>query len=217
MAIEVVNMVQNTSVIPDEVLAHRLGLIPILADAIEFQNKKEHEDFTEFNSIHFKFHVKCEKKQNGDLINGEVFSSQIIWTPKGQQETRFVGADRIRVVHDDILISKLRPGQEIEAELICVKGIGKTHAKWSPVSTAYYRLLPTIDFQSNILNEDAKALKRLCPMKVFDIEDFGEDKRAYVKEVRSCTTCRECIRHDPFKDLVNLGKQKDHYECKLED
>ena len=29
-------------------------------------------------------------------------------------------------------------------ELICEKGIGKTHAKWSPVCTAYYRNLPDI-------------------------------------------------------------------------
>ena len=29
-------------------------------------------------------------------------------------------------------------------EITCEKGIGKTHAKWSPVSTAYYRLVPDI-------------------------------------------------------------------------
>jgi len=40
MAIETVNILQNTSIIPDEVLAHRLGLIPIIADADEFQYKK---------------------------------------------------------------------------------------------------------------------------------------------------------------------------------
>ena len=32
MAIEKVNMWQNTSIIPDENLAHRMGLIPIKAD-----------------------------------------------------------------------------------------------------------------------------------------------------------------------------------------
>ena len=29
-------------------------------------------------------------------------------------------------------------------DLTCEKGIGKTHAKWSPVATAYYRLVPEI-------------------------------------------------------------------------
>ena len=76
-------------------------------------------------------------------------------------------------LHDDILLAKMRPGQEIEMELICEKGIGKTHAKWSPVCTAYYRLLPDIKIKETIKGQDAKDLKKTCPMGVFDIEDMG--------------------------------------------
>lgn len=214
MAIEVVNIFQNTSVIPDEVLSHRLGLIPIFADANEFQNKKESEDFNEFNSIYFKVHIKCElNKTRGEIMNQEVLSCHFEWTPIGQQNKRFTGPEKIRTVHDDILVAKLRPGQEIEVELICVKGIGKTHAKWSPVSTAYYRLLPDIQFKSEINDEEAEALKKLCPMGVFDVEKNDMNKKAIVKNPRNCTTCRECIRHAPFKDIVDLGKIKDHFEC----
>lgn len=36
-------------------------------------------------------------------------------------------------MNNDILIAKLRPGQEIDAMLHCVKGIGQDHAKFSPV------------------------------------------------------------------------------------
>jgi DNA-directed RNA polymerase I and III subunit RPAC1 len=97
------------------------------------------------------------------------------------------------------LIAKLRPGQEIEMELFCEKGIGKTHAKWSPVSTAYYRLTPDIKFKKDILGDDAKELKKLCPVGVFDIEDIaGGKKRAVVADARKCTTCRECIRPQKF-------------------
>ena len=39
MAIEKVFLYQNTSLIPDEVLAHRLGLIPIKADPSKFIEK----------------------------------------------------------------------------------------------------------------------------------------------------------------------------------
>lgn len=63
--------------------------------------------------------------------------------------------------------------QEIEAELTCVKGRGKTHAKWSPVSTAYYRLKPDIQFKEDITGEAAEELVGTCPMGVFDIEDLG--------------------------------------------
>jgi len=215
MAIEIVNIYQNTSIIPDEVLSHRLGLIPIFADANDFQNKKENEEFNEFNAIYLKLHVKCEKTKSGEIINQEVNSGHILWTPIGKQSTQFTDENLIRVVQDDILLAKLRPGQEIEAELICVKGIGKTHAKWSPVSTAYYRLLPEITIKSQIIGEEAFKLKKICPTGVFDVEDINGEKRAYVKDVRKCTTCRECIRAPQFTESILLEKVKDHYECKF--
>lgn len=34
--------------------------------------------------------------------------------------------------------------QEIELEAHAVKGMGKTHAKWSPVGTAWYRMFPEV-------------------------------------------------------------------------
>jgi DNA-directed RNA polymerase I and III subunit RPAC1 len=115
------------------------------------------------------------------------------------------------------LIAKLRPGQEIEMELICEKGIGKTHAKWSPVCTAYYRLQTDIKFIEPIENEDARELKKLCPVGVFDIEDLGKGKlRAKVSDSDKCTTCRECIRHDKFASKIDLGKRKDVFEFHIE-
>jgi RNA polymerase Rpb3/RpoA insert domain len=39
----------------------------------------------------------------------------------------------------DILLAKLRPGQEIGLEMHARKGVGKDHAKYSPVATAAYR------------------------------------------------------------------------------
>ena len=44
MAIERVDIYMNTSIIADEILSHRLGLIPIMADPREFQFKQNDED-----------------------------------------------------------------------------------------------------------------------------------------------------------------------------
>jgi DNA-directed RNA polymerase I and III subunit RPAC1 len=41
MAIEKVMIFNNTSIIQDEVLAHRLGLIPIMADPKAFEYKAQ--------------------------------------------------------------------------------------------------------------------------------------------------------------------------------
>lgn len=201
MAIEKCNFYQNTSIIPDEVLAHRLGLIPILADANLFNYYSEGEEYSEFNYLTFKLHVICEKEP----IN--VYSNEIKWVPQGNQLSRI---KKTGPVHDDILVAKLSPGQEIEVELICVKGIGKTHAKWAP-GTSYYRLLPEITVLSTIKNEKAEKLKKTCPMGVFDIEDSG---KLFVKDSKKCTMCRECIRHDEFKHDIEINKLKNQYECK---
>ena len=69
MAIETVIINQNTSIIPDEVLAHRLGLIPILADANDFIEKKAEEEFNDKNSMRFTLKVKCYTDKNGKIIN----------------------------------------------------------------------------------------------------------------------------------------------------
>ncbi len=104
-------------------------------------------------------------------------------------------------------------------ELVCEKGIGKTHAKWSPVCTAYYRNLPDIRITEPIIDQEASDLKALCPMGVFDIEDLGKNnkKTAIVKDGGiACTTCRECIRDDRFSRKIDLGKKKEEFEFHVE-
>ena len=64
-----------------------------------------------------------------------VYSRDIQWIPQGNQATWFIDSP-IKPVHDDILIAKLRPGQEIEVQMHAVLGIGQDHAKFSPVGTS---------------------------------------------------------------------------------
>lgn len=65
------------------------------------------------------------------------------------------------------------------------------HAKWSPVATAYYRLLPDIELQK-MTKAESQKLVDICPMNVFEMEN----KKAVVKNVTNCTMCRECIRSE---------------------
>ncbi|EIE86232.1 hypothetical protein RO3G_10943 [Rhizopus delemar RA 99-880] len=152
MAIEKVYVMNNTSIIQDEVVAHRLGLIPILADPKEFDYMTEDGGPTDLNTLVFRLKKKCEFNPEASpdetdphkkYINSYVYSKDLIWEPKGNQEEKFAN-NPPRPVHDDIVIAKLRPGQEMEMELHCQKGVGREHAKWSPVATASYRLLPEI-------------------------------------------------------------------------
>jgi len=221
MAIEHVYIKNNTSIIQDEVLAHRLGLIPIRADPRLFTTKHPDEDPTDENTIVFKLHVKCSRatdteSDNPDerYINSKVYSKDLEWVPQGEQSVTFANAP-IAPVHDDILIAKLRPGQEIELETHCTKGEGQEHAKWSPVATASYRLMPEIVLREEITGAAAEELVAKCPMKVFDIEDLPV-KQAIVKRPRNCTMCRECIREPEWDRRIKLLRVKDHFIFSIE-
>ena len=77
--------------------------------------------------------------------------------------------------------------------------------------------MPDIRITQSIEGQDAKELKALCPMGVFDIEDIGKGKvRAKVANGDKCTTCRECIRHEKFASRVDVGKLKDVFEFHVE-
>lgn len=61
-----------------------------------------------------------------------VYSKHIKWLPLGNQKDMFTEKD-VGINGDDILIAKLRPGQEIDLKMFAVKGIPKDHAKFQSV------------------------------------------------------------------------------------
>ncbi|KAI7907445.1 DNA-directed RNA polymerase [Cokeromyces recurvatus] len=223
MAIEKVYVMNNTSIIQDEVVAHRLGLIPIKADPNEFEYMTESGP-TDLNTLVFKLKKKCEfnPKASADetdphkkYINSYVYSSDLIWEPKGNQEEKFKN-NPPRPVHDDIVIAKLRPGQEMEMELHCQKGIGKEHAKWSPVATASYRLLPEITILEPITGEDAEEFKNCFVDGVVEVVMENGVKTAKVVNPRKDTVSREVLRHEKFNNKVRLTRVRDHFIFNVE-
>ena len=126
MAIEKVEMWQNTSIIPDENLAHRMGLIPLAVDPRLFEFKTSPtKAYDATNSLRFKLHVVCTKKnprakvqirnaqdEDEHYNHANVYSGDLEWIPVGDQAERFEqeGIPRPKPLHDDILIAKLRPG-----------------------------------------------------------------------------------------------------------
>ncbi|CAI5710847.1 unnamed protein product [Peronospora destructor] len=220
MAIEHVYIWNNSSIIQDEVLAHRLGLVPLNVDPREFQAFSDNgeAEATDENTIVFKLDVTCtfdpdHPKDPTKAIHSSVYSRDLEWVPQGNQEERF---GSIRPVHEEILIAKLRPGQSIALEAHCRKGVGKDHAKFSPVATASYRLLPKVELMEKVEGADAKRLVDECPMGLFDIEDICGVPTAVVKDERSCTMCRNCVRDPTWNEKIRLGRQSDHFIFSIE-
>lgn len=83
VAIEHVFVVNNTSVIQDEVLAHRLGLVPLGVDPHSFEFRAEGDAASERNTVVFRLKLKCAKGAGGELINGRVTSGDLVWLADG--------------------------------------------------------------------------------------------------------------------------------------
>lgn len=220
MAIENVFIHDNSSIMHDEMLAHRLGLVPLKIDPRRFQTWKKGDPVTPNNTVKFRLLAKCEHRRSAHrdphappevLYEGsKVFSKSIEHVPFGDQRELLQGVTP-RPVHDDLLLVKMRPGQAIHVEMNATKNIGKEHAKWSPVATAAYRMLPEVTLKQPVRGDDATALQQLCPANVFDIEDGF----ATVARPRDCTVCRECVRA-PWSEKVELTRKRDHFIFSVE-
>jgi len=208
VAIETVYIQDNTSILQDEVLSHRLGLVPIKADPRLFDDYSAEDDPTDLNTVVFKLDVTCESG-DGDFTRS-AYSGDLEWQPQGDQAEKF--PEGIRPVHGDIPLVVMKPGQSVRLEAHCHKGVGKDHTKYSPCATASYRLMPDITVGEEVRGQLATELVDMCPMQVFDIEDIGKGgPRARVARPRDCTMCRECIRRDGWDKRVSLKRVAQHF------
>ena len=117
-AVDTVDIIENSSVLPDEGLAHRLGLIPITTDLSRFNEPS-----------------KCECQSETGCSNCKVM---LILDSGDSEVTRTVLSnelssedDSIKPVSDKIPIVQLAPGQRIKIECYARLGRGTQHAKWN--------------------------------------------------------------------------------------
>jgi DNA-directed RNA polymerases I and III subunit RPAC1 len=97
-----------------------------------------------------------------------------------------------------------------------IKGVGKDHAKFSPVATASYRLLPMITLKKPIEGDLADKLAKCFPKGVIEVTTNKKGvKAAKVADPRRDTVSREVLRHKEFQGIVELGRIRDHFICKF--
>lgn len=225
VAAETVFVFNNTSVIQDEVLAHRIGLIPLNVDPDSLvwvdPAVDESERYNDSNTIVLSLDVSCSRNPHAPegatdptvlYRNSNVYAKDLKFEPQGRQSEIFKDSP-VLACDPDILLAKLRPGQEISLRAHCILGIGSDHAKFSPVSTASYRLMPHIDIKEPITGDAAKRFQKCFPTGVIGID---EDGKAYVADPRKDTVSREVLRHEEFEGKVKLGRKKNHFVFNVE-
>ncbi|KAL7530944.1 hypothetical protein ACHAWF_003568 [Thalassiosira exigua] len=157
-----------------------------------------------------------------------VYARDLLWAPQGDQLSRFplhssgvgggVGGG-IRPLHEDILIAKLRPGQVIELEAHARKGVGKDHAKFSPVATASYRLMPHIEIVKPIYDDLAEELVNWFEPGVFECvpaEAEGHRVEAVVTNPYACTMSRNFMRNPVLKESIKMSRVPNHFIFSVE-
>ncbi|KAI1006550.1 DNA-directed RNA polymerases I and III subunit [Podosphaera aphanis] len=249
LAIEYVYVLNNTSIIQDEVLAQRLGLVPLqggkqgLLDYLKwFKKPEEGEERQAFDYNTIQLELKIECTHNLEAQRGErdpikkyhhahVYAKDIKFKPFGNQIHEFAGEDAIKPSYPDILVAKLRPGQCIDVEMHAIKGLGSDHAKFCPVATASYRLMPTIILLRPIIGKDAEKFAKCFPKGVIGFETITNEeasqegsgyeghageKKAVVVDAMKDTVSRECLRHEEFEGKVKLGRVRNHFIFSVE-
>ena len=146
MAIDLVQVSENTSPLNDEFIAHRIGLVPLVSDNVdrfEMFNKCTCDSFCNKCSVRYHLYKKCPPDQE----NCEVTSNDIALmagedSSLGVMPVRYT--DNNGEDEDPILIMKLSKNQMLDFKCIAKKDTGKSHAKWSPVATCQMRMEPII-------------------------------------------------------------------------
>ncbi|PIN75424.1 DNA-directed RNA polymerase subunit D [Candidatus Woesearchaeota archaeon CG10_big_fil_rev_8_21_14_0_10_37_12] len=112
MAIEEVEFKKNSGVLYDEMLAHRLGLVPLSTDLKGYDMKKPEDEFNAKNSVKLVLKAKGPCTVYADELQSK--------DPK------------IKPAVPKIPIVKLLKGQELELEATAILGTGKEHVKFTP-------------------------------------------------------------------------------------
>ena len=186
MAIDEVNFIVNDSALYDEIIAHRLALVPLKTDLQSYELK-------EFCTCKGAGCAKCQLilslKVKGPCT---VYASDL-----KSQDPKVVPA------FPKIPITKLGEGQVLEIEVTAKLGLGKEHIKFAP-GLIHYQAYPEIKLKDDILNPE--KYKEICPTHVYDLEN----NKLVIKNLLNCDLCMACV--DICNDnSVNVAGSKSEF------
>lgn len=171
LAIEDVIIYDNTSPLFDEVIAHRLSLIPLPTDL----------KLLTFRSLCTCKGAGCpsctvrytlSKEGEGTVYSGDLQPEEKSWVIK----------------EDTIPIVELFKEQRIILEVEAVLGRGRDHAKWQAVQAPGYKFYPIVDIDQKKCTSCNKCIEA-CPKRILEMKN----KKLVVTDIEQCTTCKSCV------------------------
>jgi len=171
LAIEEVRIYDNTSAFFDEMLAHRLGLIPIKTDLSTYSTKE-----------------KCSCGGAG-CPGCMVTFTLSVEGPKTVLSSDLIPQDpNATPVYDNIPIVKLTKGQKLVIEAHAILNTGREHAKWQPTLVCGFKNHPVITISEAC---DACALcVDECPRNILAVK--GKKVEVIEGKLADCSMCKLC-------------------------
>lgn len=135
-AIDTVDIIENSSVLADEGVAHRLGMIPLKTDLSKYVEPSNCECHSETGCSNCRVMLMIDSGDTDTtrtVMSGEITSED----------------DTVKPVSDKIPIVQIAPGQRIKIEAYARLGRGIEHAKWNASNIA--TLIPTEKEDEHVL------------------------------------------------------------------
>lgn len=187
LAIEDIILVENTSPVLDEIVAHRLGLIPLTTPLDEFTVAIECDncngDGCQFCSAPLTLEVEATMNETKVVYSKDLLTDD----------------DKIVPVNEKIPIAKLGPGQKMRLEAIAMMGRGREHAKWSPAVTCSYRYYPRVD-QNKANCTGCLECVDACPKNILKVTK----KVVTLTDPLECLLCDLCTNACTY-DSLKMG------------
>lgn len=185
MAIDEVKFKKNSSALYDEMIALRLGLVPLKTDL------KTYDLMTE-----------CKCKGKGCARCQTTFALKVKGPATVYASDLKPKDPHIKPVYQNMIITKLLDGQELELEAVARLGKGNEHAKFAPCMAVFQRY-PEIEIKKNC--NLCKKCINACPKGIFK---EGSAKAIVDKDkILECTLCKACEDACDRKALKVSGKE----------
>ncbi len=203
MAVDEVIILKNDSPLYDEIISHRLGMIPLTTD-LEVYKLPRDCSCGGYGCPLCQVSLTCEVTNTTstplDIYSGNLKSND----PK------------IVPVDPNIPIVKIDKNDKVIIEAYSILGIGKEHTKFQAISNIFYRFYPEIVFDDKKCTKcpDKCIVSRMCPEGLFD---FSNKKIPILVEDywKKCTICDSCHK-DCLKKAISISWKDNAYIFSIE-